>query len=509
MAGSPVTSAASVHRPIANDRSTSECSGRIASASRVERLEHLLGLRLTRDDPAVDLDDAAVGDDVGSAPALDHRRVHRRSPHERMLDVGQDLLDPEEEPRHRGDRAHAEVRGGAVCGRAASGRGDPGAAAFGEGDVQLRRLADDGRVLVEVAAFAAGPSCRAGRRAPRRPRGAGRACRRARRRSGGSPRRRRARPRWHPSCPPRPVRSAGPSTTSAPNGGCRHVEGSPAGTTSRWPFHASAGRRRSRSARPRSGAPPRRGRSRACAEVLEDLHRDRGHGVLGAARVLARRRDEPARETRAPRRGPPARRRLERPPPLPWRRMYRSDVRARLRAASIRVPRPRRVRATGSPPCCCPSSSGPARAHPADRAPLAAPRRDLVPGRPRARGGRGPGRDGAARDAGGARAARPTRSRCSGALAPVHTFVSAILIVPFVGVVSGVPPRSRPARPRSREVLAYPLDELTAAETTVEWPRDGHVYRGFAYPMRDGNTVWGATATIAAPADRAIVRSRP
>ncbi len=45
-------------------------------------------------------------------------------------------------------------------------------------------------------------------------------------------------------------------------------------------------------------------------------------------------------------------------------------------------------------------------------------------------------------------------------------------------------------------MLAYPLDELAAAETTVEWPRDGHVYRGFAYPMRDGNTIWGATAAI-------------
>ncbi len=53
-----------------------------------------------------------------------------------------------------------------------------------------------------------------------------------------------------------------------------------------------------------------------------------------------------------------------------------------------------------------------------------------------------------------------------------------------------------PSEAEIAEVLAYPLDELTAAETTVEWPRDGHVYRGFAYPMSDGNTVWGATAAI-------------
>jgi hypothetical protein len=67
--------------------------------------------------------------------------------------------------------------------------------------------------------------------------------------------------------------------------------------------------------------------------------------------------------------------------------------------------------------------------------------------------------------------------------------------VPFVGLVSGHPVFA-PSEAEIAEVLAYPLDELTAAETTVEWPRDGHVYRGFAYPMRDGNTVWGATAGI-------------
>ena len=82
-----------------------------------------------------------------------------------------------------------------------------------------------------------------------------------------------------------------------------------------------------------------------------------------------------------------------------------------------------------------------------------------------------------------------------GALEPVHTFVSAILIVPFVGVVSGTPSFA-PSEAEIAEVLSYPVDELSAAETTVEWPRDGHVYRGSAYPMSDGNTIWGATAKI-------------
>ena len=82
-----------------------------------------------------------------------------------------------------------------------------------------------------------------------------------------------------------------------------------------------------------------------------------------------------------------------------------------------------------------------------------------------------------------------------GSMASVHTFVSAILIVPFVGLLDE-PVAFRPNAGEIAEVLRYPLAELDALETTVEWPRDGRVYRGFAYPMVDGNTIWGATATI-------------
>ena len=81
-----------------------------------------------------------------------------------------------------------------------------------------------------------------------------------------------------------------------------------------------------------------------------------------------------------------------------------------------------------------------------------------------------------------------------GALPPVHTFVSGILIVPFVGILD-VRPRLSPNAGEIAEVLEYPLEELVAAEQTVEFPRDGHVYRGFAYEM-GSNTIWGATARI-------------
>ncbi len=84
--------------------------------------------------------------------------------------------------------------------------------------------------------------------------------------------------------------------------------------------------------------------------------------------------------------------------------------------------------------------------------------------------------------------------RVLGALPAVHTFVSAILIVPFVGVVEGRP-AFVPNVEEIAEVLEYPLEALEAAETQVEWRRDVHVYRGWAYEMGE-HTIWGATARI-------------
>lgn len=81
-----------------------------------------------------------------------------------------------------------------------------------------------------------------------------------------------------------------------------------------------------------------------------------------------------------------------------------------------------------------------------------------------------------------------------GALPPVHTFVSGILIVPFVGVLRNTPPL-RPNAGEIAEVLSYPIEALATAETEVEWEREGAVYRGYAYEM-DGHTIWGATARI-------------
>jgi 8-oxo-dGTP pyrophosphatase MutT (NUDIX family) len=81
-----------------------------------------------------------------------------------------------------------------------------------------------------------------------------------------------------------------------------------------------------------------------------------------------------------------------------------------------------------------------------------------------------------------------------GSLPPVHTFVSAILIVPFVAALT-VPPAYAPNEDEIAEVLEFAVSDLEAAETRVEFPRGDRVYRGYAYEM-PGATIWGATARI-------------
>jgi 8-oxo-dGTP pyrophosphatase MutT (NUDIX family) len=88
----------------------------------------------------------------------------------------------------------------------------------------------------------------------------------------------------------------------------------------------------------------------------------------------------------------------------------------------------------------------------------------------------------------------PTAVDVLGALPSVHTFVSGILIIPFVGTLVERP-AFRPNDAEIAEVLEFGLDELERAESLVEFPREGHVYRGYAYEMPNA-TIWGATARI-------------
>jgi 8-oxo-dGTP pyrophosphatase MutT (NUDIX family) len=86
----------------------------------------------------------------------------------------------------------------------------------------------------------------------------------------------------------------------------------------------------------------------------------------------------------------------------------------------------------------------------------------------------------------------PSRVEVLGALAPIHTVVSGILVVPFVGMLDGRPSLT-PDMGEIAEVLEFSVRRLAAAEATVERQLDDHVYRGFAYEL-DGRTIWGATA---------------
>lgn len=79
-----------------------------------------------------------------------------------------------------------------------------------------------------------------------------------------------------------------------------------------------------------------------------------------------------------------------------------------------------------------------------------------------------------------------------GALPPIHTFVSGVLVTPFVAVIG-----SLPALRESRAEIARVLTVPTIALATLEEQRElhhegGRVWRGWWYETGDA-TIWGAT----------------
>lgn len=82
-----------------------------------------------------------------------------------------------------------------------------------------------------------------------------------------------------------------------------------------------------------------------------------------------------------------------------------------------------------------------------------------------------------------------------GGLPPVHTHVSGILVVPFVGVVED-PPEVRASDEEISRILSYSIKELLDAEADVEWSlSEGRRWRGWVYEMPDA-TIWGATGRM-------------
>jgi 8-oxo-dGTP pyrophosphatase MutT (NUDIX family) len=86
----------------------------------------------------------------------------------------------------------------------------------------------------------------------------------------------------------------------------------------------------------------------------------------------------------------------------------------------------------------------------------------------------------------------PAAARIVGSLPPVHTYVSAILVVPFVGLLEREPALV-PAEAEIQEILRAPVSLLDSVERPMALPRaGGGTWEGWAYPV-NGHTIWGAT----------------
>jgi 8-oxo-dGTP pyrophosphatase MutT (NUDIX family) len=89
---------------------------------------------------------------------------------------------------------------------------------------------------------------------------------------------------------------------------------------------------------------------------------------------------------------------------------------------------------------------------------------------------------------------RPNDVEVVGGLESVHTSVSGILMVPFVGILWR-DPLFTPNPGEIAEVLEYPLAGLAASGAEEEFEYGGRTFRTFVYDM-DGHVIWGATARI-------------
>ena len=86
----------------------------------------------------------------------------------------------------------------------------------------------------------------------------------------------------------------------------------------------------------------------------------------------------------------------------------------------------------------------------------------------------------------------PGSVRIVGTLPAVHTFVSGILVVPFVGMLATMPVLTV-SDAEIDEVLTFPVERLAEAESVVHYDLEGgQTWKGFAYEL-DGARIWGAT----------------
>ena len=89
----------------------------------------------------------------------------------------------------------------------------------------------------------------------------------------------------------------------------------------------------------------------------------------------------------------------------------------------------------------------------------------------------------------------PAAVQIVGALAPVHVLVSAILVVPFVGILAS-PPALTHNVSEIDQVLRFPVRRLAEVESAMELSReDGRMWKGWAYEL-EGTLIWGATGLM-------------
>ncbi len=88
----------------------------------------------------------------------------------------------------------------------------------------------------------------------------------------------------------------------------------------------------------------------------------------------------------------------------------------------------------------------------------------------------------------------PAEVEVIGALEPVHTRVTGVLIVPFVGLL-WADPQFRPNAAEIAEVLEFSLPDLAAKSAITEFVHEGRTFETHVFDM-DGHVIWGATARI-------------
>jgi 8-oxo-dGTP pyrophosphatase MutT (NUDIX family) len=89
----------------------------------------------------------------------------------------------------------------------------------------------------------------------------------------------------------------------------------------------------------------------------------------------------------------------------------------------------------------------------------------------------------------------PALPEILGALPAVHTYISSILVAPFVGVLEAQPALLVNAA-EITDVLMFPVARLAAVETATSYAREGGgTWHGWVYEL-DGHTVWGLTGWI-------------